>query len=139
MDDRFRVEELNLNMHDRWDDSSYFKARAMWNFGIIRKYGSSIPTIRELAKPKKQNLLQQAKESVWHGDRPINRQKRMASLRKEFMSHYYERMVAISDFIFHTIPAQNNTGNYLSVEQLCGLFHSDFFLFRGNYVICSQW
>ena len=127
VDDRFRVEELNLNMHDRWDDSSYFKARAMWNFGIIRKYGGSIPTIRELAKPKKQNLLQQAKESVWHGDRPINRQKRMASLRKEFMSHYYERMAAIRDFIFHTIPAQNNTGNYLSVEQLCGLFHSDFF------------
>ena len=44
------------------------------------------------------------------------------------MEHYYERMAAISDFIVHTIPALNNTENYLSVEQLSGLFfHSDLF------------
>ena len=43
------------------------------------------------------------------------------------MEHYYERMAAISDFIVHTIPALNNAGNYMSVEQLCGLFHSDLF------------
>lgn len=127
VDDRFRVEELDLNILDRWNDSLYYKARAMRNFSIIRKHGGVIPTIRQLSKSKKAELIKQAKESMWCGKTHMNRIKRKKWFRTEFMEHYYERMSAISDFIVHTIPALNNAGNYMSVEQLCGLFHSDLF------------
>lgn len=127
VDDRFRIEELNLNTLDRWNDSLYYKARTMRNFSIIRKHGGVIPTIRQLSKSKKAELIKLAKESMWWGNTHMNRIKRKKRFRVEFMEHYYERMAAISDFIVHTIPALNNAGNYMSVEQLCGLFHSELF------------
>ena len=127
VDDRFRVEELVLNTLDRWNDSVYYKVRALRNFSIIRKHGGVIPTIRQLSKSKKAELIKLTKESMWWGKTHMNRIKRKKWFRTEFMEHYYERMAAISDFIVHAIPALNNAGNYMSVEQLCGLFHSELF------------
>lgn len=127
VDDHFRIEELNLNTLDRWNDSLYYKVRAMRNFSVIREHGGVIPTYRQLSKTKKVELIKLTKESMWWGKTHMNRIKRKKWFRTEFMEHYYERMAAISDFIVHTIPALNNTGNYMSVEQLCGLFHSDLF------------
>ena len=45
--------------------------------------------------------------------------------RREFMSHYYERMMNISRFIVHAIPALSDERNNMTIVQLCGLFHSD--------------
>lgn len=108
------------------DDSSY-KARAMRNFGEIRKRGGIIPTIRQLSKSKKAELVKRAKKTVWYGETPMNRHKRKKQFRHEFMEHYYKRMIAISDFIVHAMPALNKAGNHMSVAQLCGLFHSELF------------
>ena len=47
--------------------------------------------------------------------------------RREFMGHYYERMMNISRFIVQAIPALKDERNNMSVRQLCGLFHSDLF------------
>ena len=127
VDDRFRVEELDLNTLDRWNDSVYYKVRAMRNFSIIRKNGGVIPTMRQLSQTKKAELIKLAKESMWWGKTHMNRIKRKKWFRTEFLEHYYERMAAISDFIVHTIPALNNAGNYMSIEQLCGLFYSELF------------
>ena len=124
VDDRFRVEELDLNTLDRWNDSVYYKVRAMRNFSIIRKNGGVIPTMRQLSQTKKAELI---KESMWWGKTHMNRIKRKKWFRTEFLEPYYERMAAISDFIVHTIPALNNAGNYMSIEQLCGLFYSELF------------
>lgn len=130
VDDRFRVEELDLNTLDRWNDSVYYKVRALRNFSIIRKHGGVVPTIRQLSESKKEELIKLAKESMWWGKTHMNRIRRKKWFRTEFMEHYYERMAAISDFIVHTIPALNNAGSYMSVEQLCGLFHTE--------LICSE-
>ena len=127
VDDRFRVEELDLNTLDRWNDSVYYKVRAMRNFSIIRKNGGVIPTMRQLSQTKKAELIKLAKESMWWGKTHMNRIKRKKWFRTEFLEPYYERMAAISDFIVHTIPALNNAGNYMSIEQLCGLFYSELF------------
>lgn len=127
MDDRFRTEDLDLGILDRWDDNLYYKVRAMRNFEKIRRYGGIIPTIRQLSPTKKAELIKQAKESVWFGGTPINSIKRKKCFRTEFMEHYYERMSAISDYIVQAIPALSDDRNYMSVEQLCELFHSDLF------------
>lgn len=127
MDDRFRVEELDLNTLDMGNDSVYYKVRALRNFSIIRKHGGVIPTISQLSKSKKAELIKLTKESMWWGKTHMNGIKRKKWFRTEFMEHYYERMAAISDFIVHTIPALNNAGNYMSVEQLCELFYSELF------------
>ena len=47
--------------------------------------------------------------------------------RREFMGHYYERMMNISRFIVQAIPALKDERNNMSIRQLCGLFHSDLF------------
>lgn len=127
MDNRFRIEEQDLNTLDRWDDSLYYKARAMRNFSIIRKHGGVIPTIRQLSKSKKAELVKLSKESMWWGKTHTNRIKRKKWFRTEFMEHYYERMAAISNYIVHAIPALSDDRNYMSVEQVCELFHSDLF------------
>ena len=57
----------------------------------------------------------------------MNKIKRMRMFRREFMGHYYERMMNISRFIVHSIPALNDDRNNMSIKQLCGLFHSDLF------------
>lgn len=127
MDDRFRTKDLDLDVLDRWDDSLYYKVKAMRNFEKIRRYGGIIPTIRQLSPTKKAELIKQAKESVWFGGTPINRIKRKKRFRIEILEHYYERMTAISDYIVQAIPALSDDRNYMSVEQLCGLFCSELF------------
>ena len=47
--------------------------------------------------------------------------------RREFMGHYYERMMNISRFIVQSIPALGDDRNALNIEQLSGLFHSELF------------
>ena len=127
VDERFRTKELDLDTLDRWDDSLYYKARAMRNFSIIREHGGFIPTIRQLSNSKKAELVKQSKVSIWPSKTSLNKIKRKKRFRIEFMEHYYERMAVISDFIVHAIPALKDARNYMRVEQLCELFHSDQF------------
>ena len=47
--------------------------------------------------------------------------------RREFLGHYYERMMNISRFIVQAIPALSDERNTMSIMQLCGLFHADLF------------
>lgn len=125
--ERFRTEDLDLDTLNRWDDSLYYKAKALQNFSIIREHGGFIPTIRQLSKSKKAELVKLAKDSVWFGSIPLNKIKRKKRFRIEFLEHYYERMSVISDFIVQTIPALKSTRNYIHVEQLCELFQSELF------------
>ena len=97
VDERFRTEELDLDTLDRWDDSLYYKARAMRNFSIIREHGGFIPTIRQLSNSKKAELVKQSKVSIWPSKTSLNKIKRKKRFRIEFMEHYYERMRNISD------------------------------------------
>lgn len=127
VDERFRIYDLDMTTLDRWNDSLYYKVRAMRNFSIIREHGGFIPTVRQLSKSKKAELIKQSKESIWFGKIPLNKIKRKKRFRIEFMEHYYERMTVIGDFIVQTIPALKDDRNYMSVEQLCGLFHSELF------------
>lgn len=125
--ERFRTEDLGLDTLNRWDDSLYYKAKALQNFSIIREHGGFIPTIRQLSKSKKAELTKQAKDSMFLGSTPMNRIKRKKHFRIEFLEHYYERMTVISDFIVQAIPALKGIRNYILVEQLCELFHSELF------------
>ena len=125
--ERFRTEDLDLDTLNRWDDSLYYKAKALQNFSIIREHGGFIPTIRQLSKSKKAELIKQAKDSMFLGSTPMNRIKRKKHFRIEFLEHYYERMTVISDFIVQAIPALKGVRNYILVEQLCELFHSELF------------
>lgn len=125
--DGFRINDLKMATSDRWNDSLYHKAKALHNFGVIRKHGGVIPSTRQLSPTKKAELVKLAKESIWYGNAPLNRIKRKKRFRTEYMEHYYERMSTIGDFIVHAIPAAGKPGNYMSVEQLCGLFYSDLF------------
>lgn len=125
--ERFRTEDLDLDTLNRWDDSLYYKAKALQNFSIIREHGGFIPTIRQLSKSKKAELIKQAKDSMFLGSTPMNRIKRKKHFRIEFLEHYYERMSVISDFIVQAIRALKDARNYMRVEQLCELFHSELF------------
>lgn len=125
--ERFRTEDLDLDTLNRWDDSLYYKAKALQNFSIIREHGGFIPTIRQLSKSKKAELIKQAKDSMFLGSTPMNRIKRKKHFRIEFLEHYYERMTVISDFIVQAIRALKDARNYMRVEQLCELFHSELF------------
>lgn len=127
--ERFRIEDLDVGTLDRWDDSLYYKATALQNFSIIREHGGFIPTIRQLSKSKKAELIKQAKDSMFLGSTPMNRIKRKKHFRIEFLEHYYERMSVISDFIVQAIPALKGIRNYILVEQLCELFKSELFGF----------
>ena len=121
------VEKHVKERFDRWEDCLYYKASALQNFSLIREHGGFIPTISQLSKSKKAELIKQAKDSVLFGSTPMNRIKRKMHFRAEFLKHYYERMTVISDFIVHAIPALKDARNYMRVEQLCELFHSDQF------------
>ena len=127
VEEHFRIYDLDMTTLDRWNNSLYYKVRAMRYFSIIREHGGFIPTIRQLSKSKKAELVKRAKDSVWFGSTPLNRIKRKKRFRIEFMKHYYERMTVIGDFIVQAIPALKDDRNYMSVEQLCGLFHSELF------------
>lgn len=99
------------------------------NYKIICKNGGTIPNIRALSSSKKKELIALAKESIYYGDKRMNKTKRKREFRKEFMELYYERMVYISDFIIEAIPAIKDKANdnYLDTEQLSYLFESDNF------------
>ena len=125
--ERFRIYDLDMTTLDRWDDSLYYKVRALHNFSVIREHGGFIPTIRQLSKSKKAELIKKAKDSVLLGSTPMNRIKRKKHFRAVFLKHYYERMTAISDFIVQAIQALKDARNYMRVEQLCELFHSELF------------
>lgn len=127
MNDSFRINDLKMAALDRWNDSLYYKAKALHHFGVIRKHGGAIPSTRQLSPTKKAKLVKLAKESMRYGNARLNRIKRKKRFRTEFMEHYYERMATIGDFIIHAIPATSKVENYMSVEQLCGLFYSDLF------------
>ena len=122
-----RFDEGDLDIKDRWDDYIYNKIRAKRYFSIIRRNGGYVPTVKELAPAKKRELISKAKDHFWCISQSINKIKRMRMFRREFMGHYYERMMNISRFIVHSIPALNDDRNNMSIKQLCGLFHSDLF------------
>ena len=127
VDEHFKINDLDMSTLDRWNNSLYYKVRALKNFSVIREYGGFIPTIRQLSKLKKAELVKQAKDSVWFGSVPLNKIKRKKRFRIEFLEHYYERMTVISDFIVQAIPALKDARNYIRVEQLCKLFQSELF------------
>ena len=122
-----RFDEDDLDIKDRWDDSIYNKVKAMRYFSIIRRNGGYVPTMKELARSKKKELIRRAKEDFWCISTSMNKIKRKKMFRREFMAHYYERMAAISRFIVQAIPALSDERNNMSIEQLCGLFQSDLF------------
>ena len=120
-----RFDEDDLEIEDRWDDYIYNKVKAMRCFSIIRRNGGHIPTMRELARTKKLELIRRTKEDFWCISESMNKIKKKRMFRREFMAHYYERMTAISRFIVQAIPALSDERNNMSIEQLCGLFQSD--------------
>lgn len=130
VNDSFRINDLKMATLDRWDNSLYYKVRALRDFRVIRKHGGVIPSTRQLSPTKKAELVKLAKESMRYGNAHLNRTKRKKRFRTEYMEHYYERMAAISDFIVHAIPATGKSRNYMSVKQLCGLFYSDLFCYE---------
>ena len=117
----------DLDIEDRWSDCKYYKVKTKKNFSIIRKNGGHIPTMRELARSKKRELIKQSKDMFWCISRRMNKIKKKRMFRREFRGYYYERMAAISKFIVLAIPALNDERNNMSIEQLCGLFQSDLF------------
>ena len=126
-EEEFRCFKLDKYYKDRWDDFIYYKVRAEKYFSIIRRNGGYIPSVKELTPSKKQELFSKAKEYFWCLSASMNKIKRKRMFRREFMGHYYERMMNISRFIVQSIPALKDERNNMSVRQLCGLFHSDLF------------
>ena len=122
-----RFNEGDMEIEDRWDDYRYYKVRAERYFSIIRRNGGYIPSIRELASAKKQELIRLSKKYFWCISQSINKIKKKRQFRREFMAHYYERMMNISRFIVQAIPALSDERNTISIEQLCGLFYADLF------------
>ena len=122
-----RFDEGDIDTEDRWDDYIYNKARAIKYCSVIRRNGGYVPSVRELSPTKKQELKGRAKEYFWCISQSMNKTKRKRLFRREFMAHYYERMMNISRFIVQAIPALSDDRNNMNIKQLCGLFHSDLF------------
>jgi len=122
-----RLDEDDLDIKDRWDDSIYNKVKAMRYFSIIRRNGGHVPTMKELARSKKKELIRRTKEDFWRISDSMNNTKKKRLFRRELLALYYERMAAISRFIVQAIPALGDERNIMSIEQLCGLFQSDLF------------
>ena len=123
--DRFRF--YGNYEHDkmgRFKEFFNIEILAKKNFEVIRRNGGHVPSLRDLSPAKKKAIH---KSIILYGDKHVNKIKRKMLLRKKFMEKYYERMLAISDFIVKVIPALSNDYNYLSVEELCGLFNSTSF------------
>ena len=122
-----RYDEDDMEIEDRWDDYIYFKVRAKRYFSIIHRDGGYIPSVKELAPAKKQELISKVKDYFWCISQSMNKTKKKRLFRREFLGHYYERMMNISRFIVHAIPALSDERNSISIKQLCGLFHADLF------------
>ena len=126
-EEELRLDEGDIDIEDRWDDYIYYKVRAERYFAIIRRNGGNIPSIRELAPAKKQELIRLSKEYFWCICQSMNKIKKKRLFRREFMAHYYERMMNISRFIVQAIAALSDERNTMNIKQLCGLFHADLF------------
>ena len=122
-----RFDEGDLDIKDRWYDYIYNKIRAKRYFSIICRNGGFIPSVKELAPAKKQELKSLSKEFFWCISQSMNKIKKKRRFRREFMAHYYERMMNISRFIAEAIPALSDERSNMDIDQLCGLFHSDLF------------
>ena len=122
-----RFDDGDLDIDDRWDDYIYNKVRAEKYFSVIRRNGGYIPSVKELAPSKKQELFSKAKDYFWCISDSMNNIKKKRLFRREFMAHYYERMAAIGRFIVQAIPALSDERNNMSLDQLCGLFQSNLF------------
>ena len=129
IEDRFHVGE-ECNQLVSIPDMKYFKKEAQKLFYEIRKNGASIPSLCELPKSKKKELMQKSKEIIWYKwghKEKSNGAKRKGLLRKAFLEKYYERMRNISRNIISFIPDLSRKGNYITMEHLCRLFYSDLF------------
>ena len=122
-----RFDEDGIDIEDRWSDSKYYKVKTKRYFSIIRKNGGHVPTMRELARSKKKELIRRSKEDFWCISRRMNKIKKKRMFRREFRGYYYERMAAISKFIVQAIPALGDERNNISIDHLCELFQSDLF------------
>ena len=122
---RFDVRDLDIKV--RWDDCTYNKIRAEKYFSVIRRNGGYIPSVKELAPSKEQELISKVKEYFRCISDSKNNTKKKRLFRKEFLGLYYERMLNISRFIAQAIPALSDERNNMNIEQLCGLFQSDLF------------
>ena len=129
VEDRLHIGE-ECNQLVSIPDIKYFKQEAPKKIYDIRKNGGNIPSLRELPKFKKKELMKKSKEIIWYKwgrkDRS-NRAKRKGLLRKAFLEKYYERMRNISRNIISFIPDLSRKENYITVENLCRLFYSDLF------------
>ena len=123
-----RFDKDDMEIEGMWDDYIYYKVRAKRFFSIICKNGGYVPSVKELAPAKKLELIGRTKKYFWCISQSMNKIKKKRLFRREFMAHYYERMMNISRFIVQTIPALSDERNNMSIEQLCGLFHSDLFM-----------
>lgn len=108
----------------RWDDCTYYREISNKYSSIIRKHGGVIPTIRELSPSKKKELLSKTKRSYWCSEEPVNRLKRLRGFRREFMAHYYERNMHISQFIVQAIQASGTQRAAKIMDPLCSMFKS---------------
>ena len=122
-----RFDDGDLDIDDRWDDYIYNKVRAEKYFSVIRRNGGYIPSVKELAPSKEQELISKVKEYFRCISDSKNNIKKKRLFRKEFLGLYYERMMNISRFIAQAIPALSDKRNNMNIEQLCCLFQSGLF------------
>ena len=126
--DRFRCyEDWDVDKKGRLTPRIRGEVLAKKKLSVIRRNGGMIPTVKELPPSKKKKLMSVAKRYVSYSDTRMNKIKRKMLFRREFMGNYYERLIHISDFIIRGIHALSREGNYLTIKQLCRLFHSDLF------------
>ena len=122
-----RFDEGDMEIEDRWDDYIYYKVRAKRYFSTIRRNDGYVPSVKKLLPAKRIELIGRTKEFFWCISQSMNKIKKKRRFRREFMAHYYERMMNISRFITQAIPALSDDRSNMDIGQLCGLFHSDLF------------
>ena len=94
-----RFDEGDMEIEDRWDDYIYYKVRAKRYFSTIRRNDGYVPSVKKLLPAKRIELIGRTKEFFWCISQSMNKIKKKRRFRREFMAHYYERMMNISRFI----------------------------------------
>ena len=122
-----KIEDYGLDRNDMDLRYKFHKLQANKSFSIIRSNGGRIPSIRELSPSKKRENISQVNKSDWRVYKPMNKIKRKRWFRKEYMAEYYASVMGIACFIIMGIPVLGDQRNKISIDQLCGLFHSDVF------------
>ena len=126
--DIFRVVDgIDPEAISRWDDFTYYREISNRFCSIIRKHGGVVPAIRELSPFKKKELLSDTKRSYWCSEEPVNRLKRLRGFRREYMAHYYERIMHISRFIVQAIQVSGAEQAPKIMDSLCSMFMSTSF------------